>query len=127
MLKLSTKLYDEPTNPFEGYGIKECDELAKIYDDLSSAIERIYPKMNVWCIDPFIDYLNNIKEMHAQIDEFEKAKEEAIKEYNKALNGETFNASKIMYEYLDDPKDHIDYFNEEDYAVLQERLVELQK
>lgn len=65
-------LIQEPTNPFEGYGIKECDELAKIYADLSSAIERIYPKMNVWCIDPFIDYLNRAKEYHYQIDELKK-------------------------------------------------------
>ena len=67
-------LTEEPTNPFEGYGIKECDELAKIYDYLSDAIERIYPKMNVWCIDPFIDYLNNTKKIHTQRDEFEKIK-----------------------------------------------------
>jgi len=75
MLKLSTKLYDEPTNPFEGYDIKECNELAKIYDDLSDAIERFYPEMNVWCIDPFIDYLNRLKEMHAHIDKFSKTSE----------------------------------------------------
>lgn len=40
---------------------------------------------------------------------------------------EELNASKIMYEYLGDPKDHIDYFNEEDYAILQQKLAELQK
>lgn len=63
----------------------------------------------------------------SELERYNKAKEEAIKEYNKALNGETLNASKLMYEYLGEPKDHIDYFNEEDYAILQERLSELQR
>lgn len=62
----------------------------------------------------------------SNIERYSKLKEELTQEYNKALNGETLNASKLMYEYLGDPKDHIDYFNEEDYAILQERLVELQ-
>ena len=39
---------------------------------------------------------------------------------------EELNASKLMYEYLGDPNERIDYFNEEDYAILQERLAELQ-
>ena len=68
----SVNLTQEPTNPFEGYGIKECDELAKIYDNLRDAIERIYPKMNVWCIEPFIDYLNRAKEHHHQTNELKK-------------------------------------------------------
>lgn len=61
------------------------------------------------------------------LERYNQAKEEIIQEYNKALNGETLNASKLMYEYLGNPKDHIDYFNEEGYAVLQERLAELQR
>ena len=32
------------------------------------------------------------------------------------------NASKLMYEYLGVPNTRIDFFNEEDYAVLQQRL-----
>ena len=63
----------------------------------------------------------------SELERYNKAKEEAIKEYNRALNSETLNVSKLMYEYLGDPKDHIDYFNEEDYAILQERIAELQK
>lgn len=62
----------------------------------------------------------------SDMERYNKLKEDLTQEYNKALKGETFNASKLMYEYLGNPKDHIDYFNEEDYAVLQERLVELQ-
>lgn len=63
----------------------------------------------------------------SDMERYNKLKEEAIQEYNKVLNGETHNVSKLMYEYLGNPKDHIDYFNEEDYAVLQERLAELQR
>ncbi len=63
----------------------------------------------------------------SELERYNKAKEEAMQEYNKILNGETLNASKLMYEYLGNPKDHIDYFNEEDYKVLQERLAELQR
>lgn len=63
----------------------------------------------------------------SELELYNKLKEELTQEYNKALNGEILNASKLMYEYLGDPKDHIDYFNEEDYAILQERLVELQR
>ena len=63
----------------------------------------------------------------SELERYNKAKEEAIQEYNKALNGETLNASKLMYEYLGEPDTRIDYFNEEDYMVLQQRLAELQR
>ena len=33
--------------------------------------------------------------------------------------------SSLLYEYLGNPKDHIDYFNKEDYEILQERLKDL--
>lgn len=48
--------------------------------------------------------------------------------YNQAKEKFTngLKTSSLLYEYLGDPKDHIDYFNEEDYAVLQQRLTELQ-
>ena len=62
----------------------------------------------------------------SNLERYNKSKKETIQEYNKILNGETLNASKLMYEYLGKPKDHIDYFNKEDYAVLQQRLAELQ-
>lgn len=63
----------------------------------------------------------------SELERYNQAKEEAIQEYNKMLNGETLSASKIMYDYLGDPNEHIDYFNEEDYAILQERLEEINK
>lgn len=55
----------------------------------------------------------------------EKLKQIPINEIKKELNSE--NSLKLACKYLGDPKDHIDYFNEEDYAILQERLVELQR
>lgn len=62
-----------------------------------------------------------------ELERYNKLKEKLTQEYNKALNGETLNASKLMYDYLGDPNEHIDYFNEEDYAVLQERLKKINK
>lgn len=61
----------------------------------------------------------------SELELYNKLKEELNQEYNKTLNSETLNASKLMYEYLGDPNTRIDYFNEEDYAVLQQRLTEL--
>ena len=58
----------------------------------------------------------------SELELYNKLKEELTQEYNKALNGEILNASKLMYEYLGDPNTRIDFFNEEDYAVLQQRL-----
>lgn len=51
-----------------------------------------------------------------------------LEHYNQAKEKFTnwFKASSLLYAYLGDPKDHIDFFNEEDYAVLQQRLAELQ-
>lgn len=51
-----------------------------------------------------------------ELERYNKLKEELTQEYNKELNGEALNTSKLMYEYLGDPKDHIDYFNKEDYV-----------
>lgn len=48
-----------------------------------------------------------------------------IVEVNKELNSE--HSVELLYKYLGDPKDRIDYFNEEDYAILQERLKSLEK
>lgn len=52
-----------------------------------------------------------------------------IERYNQAKEkfANWLKVSSLLYEYLGDPKDHIDYFNEEDYDILQERLVELQR
>lgn len=56
------------------------------------------------------------------LERYNKLKEELNQEYNKTLNSEMVNASKLMYEYLGDLNTRIDFFNEEDYAVLQQRL-----
>ena len=61
----------------------------------------------------------------SELELYNKLKEELTQEYNKALNGEILNASKLMYEYLGDPNTRIDFFNEEDYEVLQHRITEL--
>lgn len=52
-----------------------------------------------------------------------------MERYNQAKEKFTnwLKASSLLYEYLGNPKDHIDCFNEDDYKVLQERLAELQK
>ena len=48
-----------------------------------------------------------------------------IVEINKELNSE--HSVELLYKYLGDPNDRIDYFNKEDYAILQERLKSLEK
>ena len=58
----------------------------------------------------------------SELERYNKLKEELNQEYNKTLNSEMVNVSKLMYEYLGDPNTRIDFFNEEDYAVLQQRL-----
>lgn len=63
----------------------------------------------------------------SELEHYNNLKDELTQEYNKALNGEALKASKLMYEYLGDPNERIDYFNEEDYAILQERLDEINK
>lgn len=54
----------------------------------------------------------------------EELKQIPISEIEKEINSE--NSLEFAYKYLGDPDVRIDYFNEEDYAALQQRLTELQ-
>lgn len=63
----------------------------------------------------------------SELERYNKLKEELNQEYNKTLNSEMVNASKLMYEYLGDPNTHIDFFNEEDCATLQQRLAAMRQ
>lgn len=54
----------------------------------------------------------------------EELKQIPISEIEKEINSE--NSLEFAYKYLGDPDVRIDYFNEEDYAVLQQRLAEMQ-
>lgn len=53
----------------------------------------------------------------------EELKQIPISEIEKEINSE--NSLEFAYKYLGDPDVRIDYFNEEDYAVLQQRLAEM--
>ena len=55
----------------------------------------------------------------------EELKQIPIAEIEKELNSK--ESLERAYKYLGDLDTRIDYFNEEDYAILQQRLAELQK
>ena len=55
----------------------------------------------------------------------EELKQIPIAEIKKELNSK--ESLELAHKYLGDPNKHVDYFNKEDYAILQQRLAELQK